>query len=73
MITFDKDSFSGSFECIRIKTQHNDLLNEVNIYLPYYMDYGQPPQCDGMGSSLTYDDFCVFNYPFIKIAYDILH
>ena len=62
MTPFNKDSFSVSFESMSIRTQFSDSLNKANIYPPYMMGYGQPPQDYAMGSSSTDEDYGMFNY-----------
>ncbi|RVW62629.1 hypothetical protein CK203_063464 [Vitis vinifera] len=62
MTPFNKDSFSVSFESMSIRTQFSDSLTEANIYPPYMMGYGQPPQDYAMGSSSTDEDYGMFNY-----------
>ncbi|KAL6316740.1 hypothetical protein AAG906_020424 [Vitis piasezkii] len=42
MITFDEDS-STSFDSMSIGTQHSNSSNESHVYLPYVMNYDQPP------------------------------
>ncbi|RVW19847.1 hypothetical protein CK203_116344 [Vitis vinifera] len=42
MTPFNEELFSVGFEFMSIGTQFSDSSNEVNVYLPYVMDYGQP-------------------------------
>ncbi|RVX16761.1 hypothetical protein CK203_006210 [Vitis vinifera] len=43
-----------------VKTQFSDSSNEANIYAPYAMSYGQPPQ---NLSSSTDEEYERYNYP----------
>ena len=41
MTQHNEDSFSTSFESMSIGTQYNDSSNDVNVFPPYTMGYGQ--------------------------------
>ena len=57
MIPYNYNLFSTSFDSMSIGTQFNDLLNEVNIYPPFTMVYGQYPQNYSTGSSSIDDNY----------------
>ena len=59
MTQHDEDSFSASFESMSIGTQYNDSSNDVNVFLPYTMSYGQPSS----HPSDFIDEYGMINYP----------
>ena len=60
MMPYNEDSLSASFESMSVETQFSDSSNEANIYAPYAMSYGQPPQ---NLSSSTDEEYERYNYP----------
>ena len=44
MMSYNEDSLLASFELMSVETQFRDSSNKANIYAPYVMSYGQPPQ-----------------------------
>ena len=42
MTQHNEDSFFSSFESMSIDTQYSDSSNDVNVFPPYTMSYGQP-------------------------------
>ena len=71
---FNDNSFSTNFESISIKTQFNDSSNEANVYPPYLMSYGQPPQNYVMGSSSTDENYGMFNYSLLaQMSHHVLY
>ena len=43
MTQHNEDSFSASFESMSIGTQYSDSSNDVDVFPPDTMSYGQPP------------------------------
>ena len=41
MTQHNEDSFLASFKSMSIDTQYNDSSNDVNVFPPYIMSYGQ--------------------------------
>ena len=41
MAQYNEELLTTSFESMSIGTQHSDSSNDVNIYPPYAMGYGQ--------------------------------
>ncbi|RVX01280.1 hypothetical protein CK203_031238 [Vitis vinifera] len=60
MMPYNEDSLSANFESMSVETQFSDSSNEANIYAPYAMIYGQPPQ---NLSSSTDEEYERYNYP----------
>ena len=60
MMTYNEDSLSASFDSMSVETQFSDSSNETNIYSPYVMSYGQPPQ--NLSSSIN-GEYERYNYP----------
>ena len=71
MMPYNEDSLSASFESMSVETQFSDSSNEANIYAPYAMSYGQPPQ---NLSSSTDEEYERYNYPSsTQMPYYLLH
>ena len=62
MTPYNEDSFLASFESISIETQFSDSSNEVNIFPPYTMSYGQPSS-HPLGS--IGEEYRMINYPHV--------
>ena len=72
MTPFNEELFSVSFEFMSIGTQFSDSSNEVNVYLPYVMDYGQPFQNYAIGLSSIDEEYGISSYsPSIQMSYHI--
>ena len=56
MTLYNEELLLGSFESMSIETQFSDSWNEVNVYPPYVMGYGQP-------SSSTDEEYGMPTYP----------
>ena len=59
MTQHNKDSFSASFELMKIDTQYSDSSNDANVFPPYTVSYGQPSShpSDSIG------EYGMINYP----------
>ena len=59
MTQHNEDSFSASFKSMSIDTQYSDSSNDVNVFPPYTMSYGQPSShpSDSIG------EYGMINYP----------
>nr|CAN75768.1 hypothetical protein VITISV_032563 [Vitis vinifera] len=64
---FNEQLFSASFESISIRTQFSDSSNEVNVYPPYVMVYGQPL------SSMDEEYGMPSHSPSTQMSYDSYH
>ena len=60
MTSYNEDSFSASFESMRIGTQFNDSSNAGNIFPPYEISYGQP---SSHPSGSIGEECGIINYP----------
>ena len=56
MTPYKEELLSEIFESMSIGTQFSDSSNEVNVYPPYVMGYGQP-------SSSTDEEYGMLSYP----------
>ena len=59
MTQHNEDSFSDSFESMNIDTQYSDSSNDVNVFPPYKMSYGQPSS----HPSSFIGEYGMINYP----------
>ena len=69
MTQHNEDSFSTSFESMRIGTQYSDSSNDANVFPPYTMSYGQPSShpLDSIG------EYGMINYPMMHKFHSKLH
>ena len=59
MIKHNEDSFSTSFESMRIGTQYSDSSNDANVFPPYTISSGQPYS----HPSGSIGEYGMINYP----------
>ena len=59
MAQHNEDSFSASFESMRISTQYSDSSNDVNVFPPYTMSYDQTSS----HPSSSISEYGMINYP----------
>ena len=64
MTQHNKDLFSASFESMSTDTQYSNSSNDVNVFPPYTMSYGQP---SSNSSSSIDEEYGMINYPHAKI------
>ena len=59
MTQHNEDSFSASFESMSIGTQYSDSSNDINVFPPHTMSYGQPSS----HPSNFIGEYGMINYP----------